>query len=329
MILEIAAYIFFGAFFLIFALVVLFDVLKARKHNQKYHVRKTITAFLFLLPAVILAFFFILLPILFSLGYAFTDAYLLKLDKGFNFVGFKQFEDVFKELSKGKSPLMYAVKNTALFVVLVVPIQIGLALGLALFCSVKLKGRTFFKVCFFVPVAVSLSVTAYLWLYLLDSSSTGMVNSLLGLFGIAPKEYLRDQGVTMVSIVIVSAWQGCGFQMLIFISALSGIRKDLYEAARMDGCNAIQRFFRVTLPGLKPTMIYVLITVFVGACRIIIQPWIMVGPQDNAITISYYMYIEGKEYGLIGYSSAIALLMTLIIGTITFIQRKLLGGSKN
>ena len=96
--------------------------------------------------------------------------------------------------------------------------------------------------------------------------------------------------------------------------AIKNIRKDLYEAARMDGCNAFQRFFIVTLPGLRPTMLYILITVFIGACRILVQPMLMVGYQDNGVTLSYYVYTQGKTLHLVGYSCAIALIMTIVIG---------------
>ena len=147
-------------------------------------------------------------------------------------------------------------------------------------------------------------------------------------YGAEPQDFLNNPKTTMSWIVVLSAWQGCGYQMLIFISALSGIRKDLYEAARMDGCNAFQRFFKVTLPGLRPTMLYILITVFIGACRIMVQPMLLVGYQDNSVTISYYMYQQGYAFRFVGYSSAIALIMTIFIGSITFIQRKLFGEKK-
>lgn len=311
---------------LIFGLVVFFDIRKAKKQQQKYHLGRSITAMCLIFPACLLAFFFILLPILYSLGYGFTDYNLLKPSVA-KFVWFKNFTDAFNEILKG-GKLAMALKNTAFFVVLVVPLQIILALVLALFCNVNIKGRGIFKVCFFTPVVVSLTVTSYLWSELLSPSETGMMNSLLGLFGIPPQDFLNNPDTTMLWIVIVSAWQGCGYQMLIFSSALTGIRKDLYEAARMDGCNAWQRFIKVTLPGLKPTLLYVLITVFVGACRIMIQPMLMVGYQDNSVTLSYYMYQEGYAFRHVGYSSAIALLMTIFIGTITFIQRKVLGDKK-
>lgn len=321
-----AAIIIFAVMLALFGITVGVDIYIAKKRNTKYHLRQVITAFIFLLPAVIFAFFFVVLPIMYSLGYAFTDYELLTPDET-QFVGFKNFADAFKEIGNG-GMLATALKNTGIFVVLVVPIQIGLALILALFTNVSFKGKAIFKVCFFAPVVVSLTITSYLWLLLLSPSESGLINSFLGVFGIPPQDFLRNPDTTMLWIVVISAWQGAGYQMLIFSSALTGIRKDLYEAARLDGCNAWMRFWKVTLPGLKPTLLYILITVFIGACRIMVQPMLMVGYEERAVTVSYYMYQQGYSFYHVGYSSAIAFLMTIFIGTITFLQRKLLGEKK-
>ena len=321
-----SAIIILAVFIAIYAVVVVIDLRTAKKRMVRYTFKRALTAFLFLLPAVVLAYFFVLLPILYSLGYGFTNYNLLKPDK-IKFVGFDNFVKAFKEVQQN-GKLASAIKNTGIFVVLVVPIQITLALLLALFCNTKMWGSTIFKVCFFAPVVISLTITSYLWLQILSDNPNGMLNSLLAMFGVPAQEYLSNPNMTMIWIVIISAWQGCGFQMLIFLSALTGIRKELYEAARMDGCNAIQRFFKVTIPGLKPTMLYILITVFIGACRIMVQPMLMVGYHDNSVTLSYYMYQQGYTYRFVGYSCAIALIMTIVIGTITFIQRKILGEKK-
>ncbi len=321
-----SAIIIFLVFFAIYAVIVVLDVLKAKKKQQKYHIKRAITAGLFLLPATALAFFFVLLPILYSLGYSFTNYNLLK-PENITYAGLNNFAKAFKEIADG-GKLAYAIRNTAIFVVLVVPLQIGLALLLALFCNAKMRGNTIFKVCFFAPVVISLTITSYLWLQILAEGEGGMLNSLLSKIGISPKRFLTDPDTAMIWIVVVSAWQGCGYQMLIFLSALTGIRKELYEAARMDGCNAFQRFYKVTLPGLRPTMMFILITVFIGACRIMVQPMLMIGYHDNGVTLSYFMYTQGYTFRNVGYSCAIALLMTIFIGTITFIQRKILGEKK-
>lgn len=307
-------------------IVILIDFLKARKSKNKFHLKEVLTGFLLLVPASILAFFFVLLPIFYSLGYAFTDFNLLK-PNNINFVGFDNFKNLFNEF-KQHGEFYLSLRNTLIFVVLVVPIQIIVALLLALFCNNKRRGTTIFKVCFFAPVAISLSVTAFLWLIILSPNPHGIMNSILGNFGIKPQDFLGNKDTVLIWMVIISAWQGCGYQMLIFLSALGNIRKDLYEAASIDGANVFHKFFTITLPGLRPTMLYILITVFIGACRVLIQPMLLTGYQDRSMTISYYMYQQGFTYRHVGYSCAVALLMTIVIGTITLLQRKLLGEKK-
>ena len=322
----IAAIIIFVAIFLIFSGLVSKDLFLMKRKKTRYHVGEVFAGLGLILPAVVLGFFFVLLPIFYSLGYAFTDYNLLKPNE-INFVAFDNFREIFEDL-KNHGEMYYAVRNTAIFVVLVVPIQIILALLLALFCNNKRKGTTIFKICFFAPVAVSLSVTSFLWLTILSPNPNGIMNSILANFGIPAQDFLGDKDTVLLWMVIISAWQGCGYQMLIFLSALGNIRKDLYEAASIDGANVFRRFFTVTLPGLKPTLLYILITVFIGACRVLIQPMLLTGYQDRSMTISYYMYQQGFTYRHVGYSCAVALLMTIFIGAITLIQRKLLGEKK-
>ena len=308
-------------FILAFGGFVVYDLVTAKKRKEVYRVKSSATAYLMLLPAVVLTFLFILLPILYSLGYAFTDYYLLRPDD-INFVFLDNFAEIFKEIS-AKGMLYNAIKNTVTFVVGVVPLQIGMALLLALFVNRKCFGSKIFKVCFFAPVVISLSVTAFLWEQILAPGEGGLLNSLLGMFGLPPHDWLRDPKTAMPCIIVLSAWQGCGYQMLIFLSGLSNIRKDLYEAAALDGANWWHQFWHVTWVGLRSTFVYVLITVFIGACRVMTQPMLMTGYMDHTVTLSYYMYNSGYTERLVGESSAVALLMTIFIGGITLIQRRL------
>ena len=307
---------------MVFIGVFVSDLIRRRKSEEKYHKSETIVAYILLLPAAVLAFLFVILPIVFSLGYSFTDFDLLQ-PNSVSFVGLDNFKLIFEEL-KEKGEIYYSLRNTGIFVVLVVPIQITLALLLALFCNNKRRGTTIFKICFFAPVAISLSVTAYLWLVILSPNPNGIMNAVLANLGIPAQDFLGNPNTVLLWMVIISAWQGCGYQMLIFLSALGNIRKDLYEAASIDGAGAFRKFFTVTIPGLKPTFLYILITVFIGACRVMIQPMLLTGYQTRSMTISYYMYQQGFRYYHIGYSCAVAFLMTIVIGTITLLQRKLL-----
>lgn len=315
-----------AVFAAVLAVIIGIDIYKAKKSNQKYHLKQCIAGYLMMTPAIVLAFIFVMLPIIFSLGYAFTD-YHMYYPNDINFVGFANFTDLFKEIG-AKGELYHAIMNTLLFVVCVVPLQIGLALVLALFTNRKKRGVKIFKVCFFAPVVISLTVTSFLWLQILSPSESGLLNSFLATFGIGPVDFLADKNTAMLWIVLLSAWQGCGYQMLIFSSGLTNIRDDLYEAASLDGAGGWNKFIRITLPGLKPTLLYITITVFVGACRVMIQPMLMTGYQYHTVTLSYYMYQLGYGSKLVGLSSAVALLMTIVIGCITLAQRKLLGEKK-
>lgn len=312
--------IIFVTFLCAFGGFVVYDLATAKRHKEVYRVKSSATAYLMLLPAVVLAFLFILLPILYSLGYAFTDYYLLEPNK-IDFVFLENFSNIFKEIST-KGMLYNAIKNTITFVVGVVPLQIGLALLLALFVNRPGVGSKIFKVCFFAPVVISLSITAFLWEQILAPGEGGLLNSLLGAFGMPPHDWLRDPKTAMPCIIVLSAWQGCGYQMLIFLSGLSNIRKDLYEAAALDGANWWHKFWLVTWVGLRSTFVYILITVFIGACRILTQPMLMTGYMSHTVTLSYYMYNLGYTERWVGESSAVALLMTIFIGGITLIQRR-------
>ena len=318
--LTISTLIIAAVFIVAFALFAVFDVKMSKRRKERYRSGTVLTAYLMLIPAIILAFLFILLPILYSLGYAFTDYYLIE-PQNMKFIGFDNFRDVIKEIGEGGT-LYHALINTMVFVVGVVPLQIGMALALALFVNKPLKGSKIFKVCFFAPVVISLSVTSMLWLDILSGSKTGLLNALTGLFGAEPHDWLRDPATAMPCIIVLSAWQGCGYQMLIFLSGLTNIRQELYEAASLDGAGAWRKFWLVTWPGLRSTFVYILITVFIGACRILAQPMIMTGYMDHTVTLSYYMYQTGYKDRWVGLSSAVALLMTIVIGTITLIQRR-------
>ena len=300
---------------------VVYDLVTAKKHKVVYRVKSSVTAYLMLLPSVVLAFFFILLPILYSLGYAFTDYYLLQ-PNNIKFIFLDNFAYIFKEIST-KGMLYNAIKNTVTFVVGVVPLQIGLALLLALFVNRPCFGSKIFKVCFFAPVVISLSITAFLWEQILAPGEGGLLNSMLGMFGVPPHDWLRDPNTAMPCIIVLSAWQGCGYQMLIFLSGISNIRKDLYEASALDGANWWHKFWTVTWPGLRSTFVYILITVFIGACRILTQPMLMTGYMSHTVTLSYYMYNSGYTERFVGESSAVALLMTIFIGGVTLMQRRL------
>ncbi|RDZ10001.1 sugar ABC transporter permease [Priestia megaterium] len=289
-----------------------------KKTKNKIKWKENAVAYTFLGPALLLLLLFLIIPAIMSVYYAFTDYYLLTPDMR-KFVGLDNFINLFKDPIFLKS-----LVNTLKFVVWVIPLQIGAALGLALLLNKQRKANIFFKVAYFSPVVMSLVVISVLWLYLLNPNE-GIINNVLTYFGVSAQPFLTSPKQAMFTIVFVSAWQGAGFQMLIFLAGLQNIPGDVYEAAQLDGMNKWQRFIYITLPLLKPTSIFIFITTLIGAFKLLVQPMVMTqgGPVNSTMTVVYYIYQTGFTDRMVGYASSIALLFGTIIGLVTLAQRKL------
>ena len=290
--------------------------------GKSYNKNESVIGIAFMTPAVVLGLIFTILPMLISLSYAFTDAYMLDLTKA-KWTGFENFIRLF-----GDTVLWQALGNTAIFVVIAVPVQLGIALGLALILNIKtLRCNTFFRWAFFCPVMLSLAVTSMLWMNLMDYND-GLINTLLESIGLDRQLFLKSETQALYVIIFISVWQGAGYQMLIFLSGLKNIPPELYEAASLDGASKVKQFFSITLPAIKPTFSYVMVTTLIGAFRLITQPMIMTGggPLNSTLTMSYYIYLQGVKYWDVGYSSAIALFYTIIMSAVALTLRKITGG---
>lgn len=287
--------------------------------GKTYRLDKAVTGICFTLPALIMGILFVIVPMFVSLSYSFTDAGLFSLDE-VHLNGIDNFITAFKD-----KQMLIAFGNTMEFVILVVPLQLGLALGLALILNKIVRFNTFFRWAFFCPVMLSLGVTSFLWQNLLMEH--GMVNGILEWFGISPQPFLQDKTQAMLVIVFVSMWQGAGYQMLILLAGLKNIPKEQYEAASVDGASKVHTFFHITIPNLLPTLSFTLITMLIGAFRLITQPMIMTGggPDGATMTMSYYIYSTafGNNYN-VGYSSAIAMIYTVFMAAIALTLRKLM-----
>ncbi|MFI3804465.1 carbohydrate ABC transporter permease [Vagococcus fluvialis] len=286
--------------------------------KSKPTLKDNILGYSFLSPALILLTIFLLVPVGMVFYYAFTDYYLLTPDVR-QFVGLENFKRLMSDPIFRKSIL-----NTVKFVVWIIPVQLGAALGMALLINKQRKGNMFFKVAFFAPVVMSLVVISILWLYLLNPNE-GLINALLNKVGISSMPFLTSPKQAMYTIVFVSAWQGAGYQMLLLLGGMQNIPQDVYEAAEIDGFSKFQQFWYITLPLLKPTAIFVLLTTLISAFKLIVQPMVMTqgGPMNSTMTMVYYIYQTGFTDRLVGYSSSIALIFTTLIGLITIGQRKL------
>lgn len=287
--------------------------------KKKNRLQNNLIGYAFLSPALLLLTVFLLIPVVMVFYYAFTDYYMLTPDAR-QWVGLANFMKLVQDPTFIKS-----IFNTAKFVIWIIPVQLGLALGMALIVNKPRKGNMFYKVAFFAPVVMSLAVISILWLYLLNPNN-GLLNALLNKIGIASQPFLTSPKQAMYAIIMVSAWQGAGYQMLLFLGGLQNIPRDVYEAAELDGFTKFQQFRYITMPLLKPTALFILLTTLISAFKLIVQPMVMTqgGPMNSTMTMVYYIYQKGFTDRMVGYSSSIALVFTTFIGLITLIQRRVL-----
>ncbi len=285
----------------------------------KINRNEIIVGYLFILPAMILLFLFIILPMTSAVSYSFTNYFLLKPGQQ-EFIGLKNYQRIFTDDQLFKSFL-----NTCQFVIKVVPLQLSVALALALIINKHFKANGFYRVAYFSPAILSLVVVSILWSSLLNPTS-GLVNEVLSKFNIAQQPFLTSTKQAMNSIVVISAYSGCGYQMLIFLAGLKNIDQSMYEAATIDGANKVKQFIHITLPSLRAIMIYQIITIVIQAFKLIVQPMVMTGggPEYSTITILQFIYEEGFRHRYIGYASAVTVLFTIFLIIVSLIIKKVL-----
>ncbi len=290
-----------------------------KKLFGKYKLKETLLAYAFLAPALIFMLIFIVAPIIASLSFSFTDYYLLKPNE-IDFIGLENFKYILED-----NLVWLSFLNTFKFIIMVIPLQVGTALGLALLINKKIKFNLFFKVSFFSPVVMSLVVMSILWMVLLNPQS-GLINAVLTSLGFEKQPFLTSTTQALPTIVVASAWQGAGYQMMIFLAGLKNIPEMLYEAAGIDGANKWKQFLYITLPSLRNVTVFVMITTLIGAFKLIIQPMVMTsgGPKNSTLTIVYYIFQTGVRYRNVGYASAITLIFTLIVTVFVMMQRRFL-----
>lgn len=222
---------------------------------------------------------------------------------------------------------MKALVNTVLFVAIVAPAQAGIALLLALMINQKLRGVNVFRAIYFMPVVISIVVVAFLWRFIYDGEN-GLLNSLLGFFtfgAFKPVDWLGNPSTALGSIMVMSIWQGVGFHMVIWLSGLQTIPKELYEAARLMGANGWQSFRYVTWPGLRNTAILVMVVITMQAFALFAQVDVMTrgGPLDSTQSLVYQAVQRGYGKQDIAGGSAISVLLFVFVLAISLFQRYL------
>ena len=278
--------------------------LSGRKRDER------VAAYIFVAPAVILLIAFLVVPMIYTVYFSGFKYQIMRPD-AMKFIGFENYQKLFSDKN-----FWLALKNTVYFTVIVVPCQCVLALALALLVSKKFRGVAVFRTMYFAPQLTSMVVISVLWSVLYNANpNTGLINSILVSLGMSPIKFLSDANTAMNSIIFMSAWQGAGYQMMIFLAGLQGIPRDQYEAASVDGATKFKQFLYITLPGLKGTIKYVIMITMIQAMKLFTQPYIMTkgGPKNSTKTLVYYIYDQGFQKGNFGYACSIATVFFVIV----------------
>lgn len=275
-----------------------------------------------LLPALIFITALIVVPFLLSVWFSFTDQRLVPRPIPTKFIATTNYERMFVD------PLFWqAIWNTVLFALIVTPVQLGMSLGAALILNSAIPFRSFFRSVAILPLLLPMTVIVSIWAVLFRIPS-GPFNTVYQWFAGqgAYVDFLGNPSTAMLSVVALSAWATFPYQMLIYLAGLQDIPQDLYEAAKLDGAKAWQRFRYVTWPGLRNVNIFLLIITTVGALKLFTQVDILTkgGPNGATTTIIHYLFKQGYSTQKVGYASAVAVFFFLAVTAIALLQRRLL-----
>ena len=274
------------------------------------------TAILLLAP--VLAFFvlFQYYPILKSVVISFREYGLLLRDRPF--VGLANYARLFDD------PLfLSALGNTMLFVSVVVVVGVVIALFFAILIERSGRMAGFYRTLYFIPVVTSLLATSMIWRWLFASG--GLVNYILAAVGLEPQAWLLSEALALPSLMALTVWKNLGFDMVLFAAALQAIPASYYEASSIDGAGSWQNFRFVTLPQLRPIVLLVCITAVIRSFQVftIVLAMTQGGPLNSTRTIVYHIYEQGIQYDEMGYASAAAVVLLVIIGLFTALQMRL------
>lgn len=219
-----------------------------------------------------------------------------------------------------------SLKNTVVFTVVTVALRTSLGLVLAVMINATTKGKQVIRSMYFLPVIMPLVAIAIVWKWLYHPR-IGLLNMILAMFGIVGPNWLADPNLAMGSVIAMSVWKDVGYAIVIFMAAILNVPSTVYEASDIDGANKFQQFFKITIPLVKPTIIFIVITSLISYFQSFIQIMIMTGggPNNKTNVISYLIFSEAFRNYRFGYASAISVILFIIIMIVTFIQFKIMG----
>jgi multiple sugar transport system permease protein len=280
--------------------------------------RDTLIAYSFALPFLLLFAVFMLVPIVTAFVTSFTDLTSRDVANPFavNFVGLENYLEVLSDPKFHK-----AAQNTLVYVLIGVPLTMALGLLAAVGLNQGIvKFRTVFRVGYYLPVVTSIVAVAVVWRFLLGTE-VGLINGTLSIFGIDGPGWLTDERFALWSLIAMAAWRGLGFLMVIFLAGLQTIPADLYEAAEVDGAGRWQRFLHVTLPLMRPTLLFGAVITGAGWLQFFEEVFVMTqgGPLNATVSAAYLAYSQ-FGFGNWGYTAAMAFVLFVAIALLTLVQ---------
>lgn len=275
--------------------------------------RDAAAGYLFIAPQLMGIITFVLIPLALVFYYSLHEWNVLA--NTFTFVGDANYQLLLRDPN-----LPQVLWASAVFSAGLVVLNMSLALLLAVLLDQKLKGIVIFRTLFFSPVVVSLVAWTIVWSFLLQAN--GGINGMLAMIGIEGPNWLRLPSTAMVSVIVVQVLKNVGLNMILFLAALQGVPKELYEAARVDGAGRFKQFRRITLPMISPTILLTSIITIVGSLQVFAQIAILTkgGPGVSTTVLVYYLYQQAFQFNFFGYGSTLSILLFLIVAVLTFVQ---------
>lgn len=278
-------------------------------------------------PFIALFAVFGIWPVLRSAWLSFTAYHAVDEPR---FIGLANYANLFAD-----ERFWQALSNTAIYTVAVTVLNAALGLALALAFGGQSRRHQFARIAFFLPAVAGGVGAIAAWKWMAHSEPYGLFNAVRGWFGLEPMRFLGDPQLSLVILVAVGVWSAAGYSMMLFVAGLRSIPGDLYEAATLDGAGRWQRFFFVTLPMLRPTMLYVVVTGMIAAFQVFYEPYLLYGsvdaiggPLDSALMLVTYLFDHGFRQLDLGYASAAAWVLTAILFVLAWVHLRLAGDRK-
>jgi multiple sugar transport system permease protein len=294
---------------------------QAGRSTRRRERREFLAGMAFLSPTLLIFSVFVLFPVFFSFFLSFHKWNMFSA--GTSYVGLDNYLSIL-----GNEEFWSVLKNTAFYTLGTVPLNMVVSLAAAYVLNKKIIGRRFLRTAFFIPVIMSPVAAAVIWRWVYEPNF-GMLNYVLGIFGVPSINWLNDPTAAMFALIVMGVWKSFGVNLVLFSAGLQGIPEQYYEAAQIDGAGKWRQFWNVTLPLLSPTTFFILVMSVIGSFQVFDTVYVLTsgGPLGSTKVLVFYLYEHAFKYFEMGYASAVAYLLFALVFALTLLQVKYLRGT--